>query len=271
MPRAAPPTLFALALLLVVSACGGADFVYFESITSGPNPGATLIVVWMSDSPADEAEALEVSVARVDLVRGSEVIPLATSTQTFDLLSLQNGNRIKLAETNVEPGAYDRIRVTLVEAGGLVPRVRRGGVWQPLGFVTPTAHVVEVPYAVQGSADSTVEVQIDFNARTSLLDGDDGLVLDPRLDALDPGTAGTIAGTVRTALGAPIADAIVILQRTGLEVRSTRTRADGTYTLTPLSPGIYDIDVETPAGKPPTQVGIGVMATETTTVDVFVP
>ncbi len=264
-------TILLAGLGLLVGACGGADFVYFESITSGPNPGATLIVVWMSDSPADDAEALEVSVARVELVRGSERVPLATTTSTFDLLQLQNGNRIQLARANVDPGDYDRIRVTLVESGPLVPRVRRAGVWQPLGFVAPAAHVVDVPYAIRGAADQTVEVQIDFNARTSLLDDDGELVLDPQLDALDPAVAGTIAGTLRTALGAPVADAIVILRRGGFEIRSTRTRADGSYTLTPLTPGTYELDATQAPGAVPTQTGIAVLSNETTTVDLLVP
>ncbi|MDF1702470.1 MAG: carboxypeptidase regulatory-like domain-containing protein [Planctomycetota bacterium] len=258
-------------LALCAAACGGADFVYFESITSGPNPGATLIVVWMSDSPADDADALEVSVARVELVAGNIIVPLATSTQTFDLLALQNGNRIKLAETNVAPASFDRIRLTLIEDGPLGPRLRRGITWEPLAFATPGGHVIDVPYGVHAAPDATLEIQIDFNARTSLLDVEGDVQLAPQLDALDPGFAGTIRGTVRGSLGAPLADAIVIAHRAGVEVRSTRTRGDGTYTLTPLSPGSYDLSVQTPEGPIAPEPDVAVTSGEITTVDFASP
>ena len=236
--------LAALLGTLLPIGCGGADFVYFESITSGPNPGATLIVVWMSDSPADDADALEVTVSRVELVGAGGSVLLASDSRTVDLLSLQNGVRVKLAETNVDPGAYDRVRITLVETGTLAPRVRTGGAWQPLGFLTPVAHVIEVPYQLQAAPDATAEIHVDFNVRTPLLDQGGDLRLDPRLDALDPAVAGTIAGTVRTAHDGPVRDAVVVAKRQGIEIRSTRTRPDGTFTLTPLEPGNYDLSVE---------------------------
>lgn len=261
------PLLTALLGALPLAACGGADFVYFESITSGPNPGSTLIVVWMSDSPADDAEALEVSVARVELVRGAEVTALMTSRQTHDLLSLQHGVRAKLAETEVAPADYDRIRVTLVATGAFAPRVRRAGVWEPLPFIDPGAHVIDVPYANQADADQTIEVQIDFNARTSLIEGPGGLALDPRLDALDPGTAGTIQGVVETDLGVVVPGAIVVAWRGGVEVRSARTRADGTYALTPLAPGLYDIEVVGAPGPVLPHLDLALAPTVTRTID----
>ena len=42
----------------------------------------------------------------------------------------------------------------------------------------------------------------------------------------------------------PVRDAVVVARRQGVEIRSTRTRPDGTFTLTPLEPGIYDLSVE---------------------------
>jgi hypothetical protein len=258
-------------LLLLLAACGGADFVYFESITSGPNPGSTFVVVWLSDSPADDADAVEVSVNRVELVGGSGSVELSTDVHTVDLLSLQNGVRLKLAEANIDPGDFERVRLTLIAQGTGSPRLRQAGTWQPLGFVGPTAHVIEVPYAISGSAGATVEVQVDFNVRTSLIDVGGDLQLDPQLDAVDPTQAGRIEGSVLTTLDRPVPDAVVVLRRAGLEFRSTRTRADGTYILTPLTPGTYSLEVVGPVGVLAVANDVAVNLGPATIVDLFIP
>lgn len=234
----------------MMSGCGNADFVFFESINSGPNPHTTLLVVWVSDSPADDAEALEVSFAGIDLLGAGTSTPLSPDTRAFDLLALQNGARRKLVEQEVDMGSYDRIRVTLNRDGGLAPRVRRGGVWEPLPFVSPTAHQVEVPYDLQVGAGQTVEIHIDFNARTSLVDVGGALQINPSLSALDPVIGGSITGTVRSASGGSIAGAVVVVRRAGLEVRSTRPQIDGSYELTPISPGVYEVTLEGVGGIP---------------------
>lgn len=62
--------------------------------------------------------------------------------------------------------------------------------------------------------------------------------------------AGTLAGTVRHGhTGQPVADAhITLLNADGIPVASTLTTADGTYTLTDLTPGAYTLVA---AGYPP--------------------
>ena len=112
MSRLALPLLL-LAVLVSGSSCGSPDFWYFQSITSGPNPGSTLILVWLSDSPVDGAEAVEVTVERVELIGPDGPVLVSDQRRTVDLLTLQNGKRMKLAEGEVPEGTYERVRLTL--------------------------------------------------------------------------------------------------------------------------------------------------------------
>ena len=256
-------TLLALAaaVLTAGAGCGGPDFSYFESITSGPNPGATLILVWLSDSPADEAERVEVTITRVELVGPDGVQVLSTEARTVDLLTLQNGNRLKLVETEIPEGTYERLRLTLATTTPHAPTIDVGGATRPLQFRSPQGNVVEVPYTFHAPSGLRTEIQMDFNVRLSVAqDGTDWTLL-PQIDAVNPEAVGSVSGRVLDPLGIPVAGAVLVAEQNGMEIRSTRTAADGTYRIALLLPGAYDISLLGPLG--PTQqeqdvlVGVG--------------
>lgn len=258
-----------LVAVLLLAGCG-VDFWAFESVQNTDRPRSTLLLVWLADSPVDGADALEVTLEGVALVRDDGIEPIASAPQTLDLLGLRNGARAKVAEAEVPAGAYRAVRVTLREGGALGPRMRTGGVWEPLPFTGPGRNVIEVPFALTHDADRA-EIHIDFNARLSVHETPDGPRLDPRLDAVDASSAGEIAGVVRDAAGAPVADALVVVRRGGLEVRSTTSMPDGSYRLPWLAPGTYDVEILGPGGPLAASPGVLVAAGAAETVAFTLP
>jgi hypothetical protein len=255
----------ALAVLLagsaLANACGSPDFSYFESITSGPNPGATLILVWLSDSPADDAEAVHVTVERLELIGEAGSLLLSDERRNIDLLTLQNGNRIQLAAEEVPPGNYERLRLTLARADPWAPTIDTAGNRRPLQWSDPQAHVIDVPYVFHAPEDSRTEIQLDFNVRGSVIGGEGDWRLRPVVDAVNPDAVGSVQGRVLDSIGLPVVGATIVARDGAVEVRSTRTAPDGSYHLGLLLPGRYDVSLLGPFGPEQTEsdllIGIG--------------
>jgi len=232
-PRA---PLFLLALLL--AACSEPDFYGFSSTprtgTVHPRGGLTAFAVFISDSPLDEAESVRVVVDRLQLRGNRTTTELLAASRTLDLLALQNGVRALLAERDVAPGTY-RLRLVLAPAGHAVDGA-------PL--LADGAREIDFEPALRLEAGGRLELQIDLNARLSVVRAAGAWRLRPAATLVDPRRAGFVEGAV----DAP--GAIVSVQRAGEELASARVRADGSYRLGPLPPGRYDLVVTAPGREP---------------------
>lgn len=244
--------LLSCALLLV--ACGGADYWSFTSVQNTDDPRSSLVVVWLSDSPVDGADRLEITIERVDLLRGHETEAIDIGPQRHDVLALRNGARASIGEAAVPAVDYTGVRLTLAGGGAQAPRMRVGGAWHALAL--GPVRVVDVPFPFSAAAGGRREIQIDFNARLSVRGTEGAYALDPVVDAVDPITAGEVAGRVVDPGGVPVGGAIVVARRRGVELRSTVTLPDGSYRLTPLAPGSYDIEILNPGGGPVSTPGV---------------
>ena len=199
-------------LLALAAACTEPDFWAFSSGSGGTKA----VVVWVSDSPVDEAAELFVTVQSVELrgPGGTEV--LASSPREIEILSLRNGRRALLGSGQVRAGTYDRIvlRVSAARLDGRVLDVPDG--------------VVEIdgPFAVERDTD----LLVDFNARMSVL----GDSLRPVCTATDLATARFVDGFVLDEHGSPVGDAVVSAQLAGEEVCSGRTDVAGGFRLGPV-------------------------------------
>jgi len=264
--RLALPLLL-LAILVSGSSCGSPDFWYFQSITSGPNPGSTLILVWLSDSPVDSADAVKVTVERVELIGTDGPVLISDQRQSIDLLTLQNGKRVKLAEGEVPEGTYERVRLTLASTGSFTPTIDVGGAVRPLDFVNASGHVVDVPYVLLAASEATAEIQLDFNVRLSVDEVGGDWTLAPHVDAVNPAAVGRIAGRVVDGLGLPVSGVTLVASQGGLEIRSTRTAPDGTYEIGLLPPGSYDVALWGVLGPLQEETGLLVGVGMTTTLD----
>lgn len=223
----------AIMLCVLLAACREPDFWAFSSNTSGTQAtksGFTAVAIWISDSPVDDAEAVRVTIAGVDLI-GAGRRRLSSERHDLELLELRNGRAARLVSTEVEAGRYDRLRLYL--AGGAV---RTRGVTHPLRLTA--GHVdLEGPFLLRDG--ESLELHIDFNVRMSVLEADGTWTLRPRLALLDAAAGAFVAGAVNVA-------ATVSAQQAGMEVASTRPDADGTFRLGPLPAGTYALVVTAP-------------------------
>jgi hypothetical protein len=243
----------ALVLALLLAACSEPDYWAFSSRTSpGPNQGLTIVAIWISDSPVDALESAFVTVDRVEL----DGVALATAPRELDLLALQNGVRALLAERDVAPGTYDRLRIRLAPAGHRV--VRAGGVTEPLQAV---GTLIEVAGPFRLRADERLELQVDFNVRLSVTEAGGVWRLDPQAVALDPRDAAAIEGMVTDAAGQPLALATVSAQLGGHEVASTRTAPDGSFRLGPVPASTYTVAVTAPGFAPAVDFAVAAPST----------
>ncbi len=99
----------------------GAGPVGASSAGGGQTTAAqTNLVVYLSDSPVDEADAVFVTVERVEVLHdeeGAQFEVLADDPQQFDLLTLQNDVQAVLGEGGFPPGDYAGIRLILADNG----------------------------------------------------------------------------------------------------------------------------------------------------------
>jgi hypothetical protein len=202
-------------LLALLAACTEPDYWAFSS----GSEGTTGIVVWVSDSPVDDADELFVTIDSVEL-RGPRGAVLSSARQEIELLSLRNGRRARIAVAQAPRGVCDRL-VLRVSAARLSVR----GEVRPLAVADGTVEI-EGPFTI---ADGT-ELLVDFNARMSVL----GDVLRPVCTAADLATARFLDGVVLDEIGRPVEGAVVSAQLDGDEICSGRTDAAGGFRLGPL-------------------------------------
>ena len=223
----------------------------------------TNLVVYLSDSPVDEADAVYVTIERVEVLHdeeGARFEVLADDPQQFDLLTLQNDVNAVLGEGGFPPGDYAGIRLILADNGFNVgPQVNvpdatvlpnyivTDGDASPLFTPSGTQTGIKLLDPFVLSEGTITELRIDFNARTSIvkLGKQDRFILKPRLTLIPVIVSGSLSGTVTSAdpAAAPLGTATVSAQQDGDEVLSTRTRMDGTFTLNPLREGTYTLVV----------------------------
>jgi hypothetical protein len=128
------------------------------------------IRVLLTDAPG-EVEALNVTIVEVAAHReGSGWETLSTEERTVDLVTLQDGVLTTLAVALVPAGHYTQIRLMLAPGSEAV--------------IDGTTHELVVPSGIQSGIklirpfevpdDGEIELTLDFDARTSVIETGDG-------------------------------------------------------------------------------------------------
>jgi len=157
------------------------------------------------------------------------------------------------AWTSVPSGAMHSLSGVWGSGASDVWAVGSGGTllhWDGSVWTSVSSGTTNVLYSVWGSGASDVWAV-----------GSGGTILERR----HVGNAGTLQGTVTDTTGLPVAGAQV--QAVGPVTRSTTTRGDGTYRLTWVPEGSYDITVTHPDHNPASAGGVMVVEGQTITQD----
>ena len=246
----------------------------------GVDTQATVRVL-LTDAPVDYIGAALVDIGVVELIPAGDGPPITLSDDGTDglvnLFDLQNGVTMFLAGAEVEAGSYTQLRL-IVESARVVlkePYVFNGG-GNVQDLIVPSGAQTGIKLNL-GSSDGegrggfiqitpgeTVLV-LDFDVSKSFViqgnpetpAGINSVHFQPTLRVVVQDVAGTISGTVSTALtdvsvqsltvtAAPIDEGTLEAFQT--QTATTGTGADGTYTIEFLVPGTYTVSVTPPDG-----------------------
>ncbi len=239
-------TLFLIAVGF--SACSDDD-------TSTPATTATLSVS-LTDAPA-EYDEVNITFSEVAVSMNGGWVVLSGEAVTVNLLEWNNGKSIEIGRQEVDPGKVTQIRLMVTKAEVVVD-----GQTHPVTIPSAEQTGLKIVTNFDLVAGSTYNLVLDFDANQSIVttgnpSNPNGYKLKPTIRAVDMAVTGSISGTVTNAENAPLAIAL----QGGVEITSTPVdMTDGTFRLSYLAPGVYDIRIEDTMGKVYTQPELTVVA-----------
>ncbi|MDC7994881.1 DUF4382 domain-containing protein [Altibacter sp. HG106] len=203
--------------------------------------GTSQISVRMVDAPGDyEAVFVEVEDVVVKYNDSEEEVSIgAVNTGVYDLLELTGGVSVLLVDDEVPAGNLSQIRLILGDDNTVVI----DGETFPLN--TPSAQQSGLKINVNETLENGVlyEFVLDFDVDASVVArGDGGYNLKPVIRATTVAETGAISGTVL-----PLGVQTLVTATNGLVTISSYTDASGTYVLSGVPEGTYDLTFEADA------------------------
>lgn len=221
----------------------------------------------MADADSAQAEAGKDDDSQANHDPSHDWVTLAMPNAAFNLLNLQNGKTVNLAQESLPSGTYrgfraiiDASKSSITLKNGTVLNGANGGIKFPSAARSGIKIVLAQPFTVVGGKSQMV---IDFDLGHSfVMRGhslqQNGLLFKPVIRASAIENTGGIAGVVHadSARGAVVASASVEILKLGTAVTDTAsanviatTKSDstGAYAAMWLTPGTYEVRATPPA------------------------
>ena len=250
--------LIAAALAAMATAACGADGVRIAGSEDGP----TRILLTDAPFPYDTVERVDMYIVRVDVATTVDTTaandwrPVSEPYRRFNLLDLQSGVTTLLGSSAVHFGGIAMVRVVINTDSSRVVYAGGGEAAVQWGAVGESAIHAAVEQPLVNWDSETGDIVLDFDVGRSFNYTATGFVFIPWIRAVNAAAAASIGGTVRRRLEAdalaPAANAIVEAYREYGDggpsrfLASTRTSADGSYTLRYLNAGTYFVQATLP-------------------------
>ena len=258
--------LLALAGLALLAGC---------STSNMSSPGNGTMRVHLTDKPGSgniEAVNLvvtEVSVRTEEMAAGSDSDSVSTSggwqtlsrtTNTYDLMKLQNGVFTTIGQGSLPAGTYTQIRLKLGAGSNIVV----DGTTYPLKVPSGMESGLKLIGNFQVPPGGTTDVGLDFDASRSIHETGNGQwMLKPVVKAFTMTAAGAIHGI---ALPDSLSIGVYAIQAPDT-VGSATTGDGGGYTISVLPPGSYALGFHAEGFRDTTLSNVMVTAGTTTEVD----
>lgn len=187
--------------------------------------------VRMTDAPGDFLQ-LNVQVTSVDVYSSSSQnwVNLSSQTQSFNVLSLTNGNELEIASnTQVSAGTYTKLRITFSSQASI--QLVGGGSALALNWTGGTQQV-EININQQVSASTGANLLVDFNVAESVTEIGGIFNLNPVITVISnesTGAKGKVEG----------ASSVMVKLQNGSKSYTTYINAQGNFLLRGVEPGTY--------------------------------
>ncbi len=223
--------------------------IFVTGCDMGSDAETGTMTVEMTDAPIDSADAVNVTIERVEVNRAGNPdgwITLNEPQQTYDLLNLTNGATAVIGSAALEAGTYPQIRLILAQDGHTVE-------------VDGTVHDMIVPSGAQTGVKLNINAEIeedieyvvllDFDASRSVVQAGSSeqvpYLLKPVVKAKEKAITGNVEGTIDPATAEPVVYAI---DNSGTEadtLASTVANTEsGYFKLIGLKEGTYDVSID---------------------------
>ena len=151
-----------------------------SSSSSSPSPSQGFnLRVNLTDAPMMQMQAVNVTVTTVRIHQSADAAPDAagwrdipvTAAMPANLMAMTGGVLFELCTTNLEPGAYQQVRLIMMPNAGSQPPFQNSvmtmdGVTHPMTVPSDSGKIVH-PFAV--AAGTTTDLTLDFNAAQSVM------------------------------------------------------------------------------------------------------
>ena len=265
--------LSAIAGTVALSGCGGGGG---GTTSTGTSTG---LQVNMIDSPAS-FQHVNITIGSVSAVDSAGNVQVLNSTpQTFDLLALQNNVNRVIGTSTLPPGQYSQIRLNVTAA----QVVDSSGVTSNLTVPSGAQTGIKLVDNFTISPTQLTSITLDFNAAQSIVTVGNSnspagvrYLLKPVIQIVAQVVSGQISGKAQdSATAAPIAatsNPLVTAYPAGSPTDGTvpasatavPSAVDGTFTLSKLTAGSYDLYYSADGYTTQTIAGVAVTANSTT-------
>jgi len=237
------------------------------SSNGGPTSPAGMgtVRIALTDAPA-AYDSVVLNVVQVSVHRDGPDnegwFTASTPDTMIDLLTLRNGVFKNLGTVMVPAGHYSQVRLLLGPGSYVVQSGVRHDLVVPSGLQTGLKLIggFDVP------AGGNVDLAIDFDAARSIhVTGNGKYMMKPTARVQVVSTVGAISGSV-----SPADPPSGVFAMAGADtVASTVSGGDGSFMLSLLPPGSYDVHIDAPdAFRDTTITGVAVTAAQTTNIGV---
>lgn len=258
-----------------LSACGGGGGSGGNPAPS-PTPTMGTLTAALTDAPACGFDQVNVTVSKVRVHQSAAAGETETGwtditlspAKKINLLNLTNGVLESLGQTSLPAGRYQQVRLVLDPntASGLANSVVVTGTSAEVTLDTPSAVTsgIKLNADIDVQAGQQASLVMDFDACKSVVTKGNGkYALKPVVKVI-PSVLNGIAGFVDpSVLNSRV---MVTAQQNGLIVSSTVPAANGSFLLSRLAPGNYDV-VLTGDGRAASVIGAVPVASTTSTTN----
>lgn len=231
----------------------------------------------ITDAPIDQADVSAAFVTVTEIKVDGQTFSGFQGPKTFNLLALQNGNSLDLGQGNVAAGSYSSLEMVIDaenDASGSGPGcyiLKTDGTKEKLELASgSTASITMAPSDFKIEENANTEIIMDFDLRKSVKStgGDYSFVTNSELNAAvraeNKAMTGAIKGKIDNAAAASGKVVVYVYEKGTFDantettaqgssgimyanaVSSAKVNADGTFNLSFLSEGNYEIQCEMP-------------------------